>query len=232
MSPGKQAHLIFSKSLDHWENVNLNLSEEEIENKYKLCGVKSDKETKLLGFILTEDYCWDKHLAGVVSRMAARLPHIKRIRYCVKKPVLIRISIGWVMSIFYHGVELTSWKPSDQRSRSIESMNAEVKLLNCKNIYKYFAIMSLQRILERQTSSFNWDAVDLEINKVRVTRFKSLTVGWWRPRLAIGQNSYIIRASSEMNALQLYLGEWARSEDRKEELKALLILRYGNANLK
>ena len=54
----------------------------------------------------------------------------------------------------------------------------------------------------------------------------------WRPRLAIGQNSFIIRASSEMNALQLYLGEWARSEDRKEELKALLIQRYGNSNLK
>ena len=109
-------------------------------------------------------------------------------------------------------------------------MLEETGYLNANLLYRFYTICSIQRMINTESAFYTYQLVDLPVNKVKITRYKMLAVNW-RTKKAAGWHSFLMRASRELNALQLYMSEWQREENPNEYLQTLLKEKYKNANL-
>ena len=245
-SAGKACHILFTKGMD--SDLHIGLRPDEVDELYKLNGVKAETEIKLLGLTISERGKWDTHISKVIGKMVDRLPHLRSVRYKLPKEIMLRISNSLVTSLYAYGCEITSWVPSNQRrvqrifnmllriltysdrKRSISSMLEETGYLNANLLYRFYTICSIQRMINTESAFYTYQLVNLPVNKVKITRYKMLAVNW-RTKKAAGWHSFLMRASRELNALQLYMSEWQREENPNEYLQTLLKEKYKNANL-
>ena len=235
-SRAKQQHIIWSKK-------------KEKGNEFLLNGRKGESSIKLLGIICSDSYTFEKQAASVAGRIAARLPHLRRIRDHVSRDVLIRVSTALALSILQYGVEIWCQKISLQRKlqkivnmllriltnkgrdANVASMMMETGILNVHLTYQYFAIMSLERLIETKGSS---ESVKLILwNHDRIiyqTRVKYLRLNW-RPKTASGWQCFMQQSCKYYNALGLWYTNWFSEPDAGKRLKEDLIIKYGNKNL-
>ena len=236
-SQGKQAHIILSK-------------DKEADNDYPLNGRPAEKETRLLGVVVKDDWSFDTHCTNTIGKMMARIPHIRAIRDYVSKKVLLRVAKSLVCSIYEFQCDIVLRKLSLQRRiqkilnillrvvtwstrrRSVREMLLDTSWFNVTLTVKYFSIWSLQRVLSWKAASIPYSYVNWEVNRVRYeTRYKHLQLTW-KPKTAAAHNSWLFTVVKFYNELKLLGTNWEWKRTAKEDLKRWLLNTNSNINIK
>ena len=236
-SRGKQAHIILSK-------------EKEEGNNYELNGRPAEKETRLLGVVVSDNWTFDTHCTNTVGKMMARIPHIRAIRDYVSKKVLLRVSKSLVCSIYEFQCDIVLRKLSLQRRiqkilnillrvvtwssrrRSVREMLLETQWFNVTLTVKYFSIWALQRVLSWRAATIPYSYVNWEVNRVRYeTRYKHVQLTW-KPRTAAAHSSWLFTVVKFYNELSLLGTNWEWRKTAKEDLKRWLLNNNPNTNIK
>ena len=236
-SRGKQQHIIFSKNKNK-------------EHTYPLNNRAAEKEVRLLGVIVSEDWTFETHCTKVIGKVAARIPHIRQIRDHVSRDVLLRVSKSLCCSIYEYQCDIAFQKVGLQRRlqrilncllrvvtvssrmRSVAAMLEETKWANLTITVKYFSIWALQRVLTYQAAEIPYNLVNWEVCRVQTvqTRYRHLQL-LWRPRTAAAHNSWLILSCKYYNELHLWSGNWSLEDSAKEDLMSWLKNNNRNGNL-
>ena len=144
-------HILFSKN-------------QEEDNEYCLNSRPQESHIKLLGVSVSKEWTFDKHVSNVVGRVQERIPHLMAVRNLLDKKTLYRVANSLTVSIISYGIEIVGFKASlkkrlqksmnrvlrcitfGDRMTSVQGMIAETDWMNVDLLYRYYGIMSLQRI--------------------------------------------------------------------------------------
>ena len=235
-SRGKQAHIMFSRY-------------KEAGNRYVMNGREAEKQTRLLGVVISENWEFDQHCTNTIGKMVARIPHLRAIRDYVSREVLLRVSKSLFCSIYEFQCDIAFRKLSLQRKlqrilnillrvltwsprmRSVREMLAETEWVNITITVKYFSIWSLQRVMTWKAASIPYNLVDWERDRVRYeTRTRHIPI-IWKPKTAAAYNSWLFQSVKHYDALGLYCTGWEDSETAKKDLREKLLQTNQNSNL-
>ena len=166
-------------------------------------GRDSTPTLKLLGLTVDNTYSFMPHAVSVTRRMMERVSYLYRVRDYVTKKVLIMLLSSLLISIAEFGLEIhgraLAVKKKIQkafnvalrvvthgdRMTSVRLMLVDRGLMNMELTYKYYLVMSVERLIATEGSSLEMEVIRRGQCHQYNTRTKAL-LAEWRPFSDIG----------------------------------------------
>ena len=235
VNPDKEEHITWGKSVKDRAEVTL-------------MGRDSAATVKLLGISVDNTYSFMPQAVAVTRRMMERVSYLYRIRDYVDQKVLIMAARSLIFSIPEYGIEIHSRAAAVQkrlqkvqnivlrvichgdRMTSVRKMLADTKLMNMQLTYKYYLIMSVERLIATGGSSLEFQCIKQGQSHQYHTRTKSM-LAKWRPYGNSGYNSHLLSALKTYNELKIGQCSWSEWDELKEMVKQKLLSHLDNGNL-
>ena len=235
VNPDKEEHITWAKTVAERAEVTLQ-------------GRDSTPTLKLLGITVDNSYSFMPHAVAVTRRMMERVSYLYRVRDYITQKVLIMLLRSLLLSISEFGIEIhgraLAVKKKLQktlnvalrvathgdRMTSVRRMLMDTGLMNMELTYKYYLVMSVERLIATEGSSLEMEVVRRGQCHQYNTRTKSM-LAEWRPYSNIGYNSHLLTALKVYNELKVNQMRWKDWNELKDQLKHRLLATQDNGNL-
>ena len=235
-SRGKQMHILFSKV-------------QEEGNEYCLNGRKQEIFVKLLGVTVSNKWSFDLHASRAIGRVQERIPHLMSVRKYLDKKVLYRVANALTVSILTYAIEVTGTKISirkrlqksmnrvlrcvtwGDRMTSVHSMLSMTDWMNMDLYFRYYSIMTLQRIILYKGSQEVHNLINYNYQRVRYETRKRSLYFFWKPKSVEGWNCSSQQALKNYNHFYLWSSNWFLEPEPGKDLQRWLKNSYPNTNL-